>query len=102
MTTSRAALRERIEELKDGGPDKWDAGWDAALRKVLTILDAEPDVRDPETLQARAEDLWEELDCLCICQQVDVWHLCESCQRKVERIVLAFKALLEASPGEVQ
>lgn len=57
---------------------------------------------DPRTERIRAEALWEELGGdLCICQRADVWHWCETCQRRIQTIEEAMRRLL-ASPSSVE
>jgi len=57
----------------------------------------------------RAEALYEELGGdLCICQNADVSHWCESCQGKIDTIMASFRLLLDSrspaslSPPEAQ
>jgi hypothetical protein len=54
-------------------------------------------INDP--LRVRDENLWEEIDGMCICQQRDVSHWCETCQRRIERIYAAFHAVLAEKRG---
>jgi hypothetical protein len=41
---------------------------------------------------AVAENVWEEIGGICICQQSDVSHWCESCQHKIAVIARAINA----------
>lgn len=48
--------------------------------------------------RARAEALWEELGGdLCVCQQPDVPHWCERCQRRIDLIQSALKRAADLS-----
>jgi hypothetical protein len=53
----------------------------------------------PMTLQAKAEEVFESLAQRCICQNSDVGHWCESCQRDISIIKTALVAAT-ASPSD--
>lgn len=66
----------------------------ATKSSALSAAASRPPSAEPEI---RAEALWEELGGdLCVCQNVDVPHWCESCQRKLQTIREAFKRLARA------
>lgn len=60
---------------------------------VLERLGETPQGLSRIPMSPDAEALWEELGGdLCVCQRPDVVHWCESCQRKIEKIMDAFQA----------
>jgi hypothetical protein len=67
---------------------------------VKKLLAGPADAGSHETLQQRAEDLWEEVGGgLCICTISTVGHWCEKCQQRIALIKDALRAASASAPA---
>jgi hypothetical protein len=69
-------------------------------KRLETALAGPADAGSHETLQQRAEDLWEEVGGgLCICTISTVGHWCEKCQQRIALIKDALRAASASAPA---